>query len=337
MKPVRLLWLIAIVALGWSAWWGWGAWTTEHNLTRWLEARRAQGWQAEWSDISVKGYPTRIDTTISGLTLANTAAGWVWNTPFFQILGLNYEKNHYVLVWADSMDLQTPSERIAVDGEDLRGSVTFVPGAARELDDATLVFKGLALSSDAGWTATLDEMRLASRPNENRANTMRDVALELAGLHPESAALQNLARLGIVSPNVERLNADLTVTFDRPWDRTALEDAHRPQPRAIDIRDAGILWGKLELRVAGDLTMDASGTVSGRMQIKATNWRDMLALMRQTGTVPDAVVDTIDAALKLLSGLVGPSDTLDIPLTFADGHTRIGIVPVGPAPVIRLP
>ncbi len=335
MRPSRILWMVAIFAVGWSAWWGWGAWQAKHGLESWLEARREAGWQAEWDALEIRGFPTRIDRTLTGVTLANTEAGWVWTAPFVQILGLNYQKDHVILVWPDAMEIQTPYQRVAIRGDALRGSVTFLPGPARELAEATLVFEGLELVSDAGWTSSSDEMRLASRPTEARPGR-RDIGLEILGLKPRSALIERLSGAGLVPAEVETLRADLSVGFDRPWDRLALETT-RPQPREIEIREIAVKWGELELRVAGDLELDAAGVVSGEVMVKSTNWRDMLELVRRSGVVPDSLIDPVLSGLELLSGLAGRSDTLDIPLSFSNGRTRLGPVPLGPAPVIRIP
>lgn len=335
MKPIRLLWLALLVAVGWSAWWGWGAWRAKADLVGWMEARRTDGWQAEWADVSVAGYPTRIDRTITDLTLANTEAGWVWNAPFVQILGLNYEKDHVILVWPETMSLQTPYERIAIAGEELRGSLTFRPGSARELDEAVLVFRGLELASDAGWTSSIAETRVASRPAEGESGA-RQIGVEVTALRPRAPLMQRLAENGLVPGTIERLSADLVVAFDRPWDRTALETA-RPQPREIEIRDMTATWGKLELRVAGDLSVGPDGVPSGEVMVKATNWEEILDVARESGALPEGIADTVESALRLLSGLAGSSRTLDIPVSFRDGRMRAGPVPLGQAPRLRLP
>ena len=53
--------------------------------------------------------------------------------------------------------------------------------------------------------------------------------------------------------------------------------------------------------------------------------------------MPEALRDTLEQALSLLSSLAGRADTLDIPLTFKGGRTTFGPVPLGPAPVIHIP
>ena len=42
----------------------------------------------------MRGYPSRIDTVVSGLDLADPRAGWSWHADEFQILQLAYRPHH---------------------------------------------------------------------------------------------------------------------------------------------------------------------------------------------------------------------------------------------------
>ncbi|WP_068115605.1 DUF2125 domain-containing protein [Tropicimonas marinistellae] len=335
MKPIRLLVAVLVVALAWSGWWGWSAWKAKADLRGWLEARRADGWQAEWSAIRVTGFPNRVDITVEEPALADPAGGWAWNAPFVQILRLSYDKDRAIFVWPDRMSLQTPYERITIAGEEMRASVSFLPGRAREVLDSALVFRGMEISSDAGWTTSVREARLAVRPNAQNA-ALRDIGLEVTGLKPRSDVIATLADAGVVPATVERLRADLTVEFDTPWDRQALEE-RRPQPTSMDIHEIAASWGQLDLRIAGKLAADDAGRADGEVLVKATNWEEILDVARQSGAVPAGIADTVESALRLLSRVAGSPKTLDIPLSFEDGRMRAGPVPLGSAPELRLP
>ena len=54
------------------------------------------------------------------------------------------------------------------------------------------------------------------------------------------------------------------------------------------------------------------------------------------GILPEALSGTVERALEVLAGLSGAKDTLDVPLTFADGSVSFGPVPLGPAPRLVL-
>jgi len=135
---------------------------------------------------------------------------------------------------------------------------------------------------------------------------------------------------------VERLEAEIEATFDRPWTIAALED-RRPQPRRIVVEDAALRWGALDLRVAGTLDVATDGTPEGELLVKATNWREILAAARTAGALPEGLAEAAERALELVSRLAGSPDTLDVPLVFSDGRTRLGPVPIGRAPSLTLP
>jgi hypothetical protein len=132
---------------------------------------------------------------------------------------------------------------------------------------------------------------------------------------------------------VEGMAVTADVTFDAPWDRFAVEVA-RPQVTALDLSDLTAQWGGIQMRAAGELTVDAEGLPEGRITLKITNWRDLLQVAGNAGLVPAPLMPTVERALEILAGLSGPRDTLDAPLTFANGVLSFGPLPLGPAPRI---
>ncbi|MBR9843208.1 MAG: DUF2125 domain-containing protein, partial [Rhodobacteraceae bacterium] len=82
--------------------------------------------------------------------------------------------------------------------------------------------------------------------------------------------------------------------------------------------------------------IDAAGYPQGEITLRATNWREIVALARQSEELPKAVIDGVEQGLEFLSAMAGNPKTLDIPLNFRGGLTRIGPVPIGPAPKIIL-
>ena len=96
-----LLAVIVIAALGWSAYWVIGQRGLEQGLADWFEARRAEGWVAETSDLRVRGFPNRFDTGFSDLLLADPETGLAWEAPYFQLSALSYRPNHVIAVWPE--------------------------------------------------------------------------------------------------------------------------------------------------------------------------------------------------------------------------------------------
>jgi len=191
------------------------------------------------------------------------------------------------------------------------------------------------LTSEQGWSLAADETRLALRPTAGRALSY-DLGVEVVGLRPPAPTLVALSRRGLLPETVDRLRIDAAVTLSGPLNQTALE-TERPAIRAIELREARAIWGGLDLAIAGDLETDARGRAVGELVVKARNWQDMLDIARSLNAVPQTMLDGAEQALTLLAGLAGRRDTLDLPLSFRDGRTFLGPLPIATAPILRLP
>lgn len=329
-----LLVLVLIAAAGWAGYWVLGSRAVENDVRGWLDARAEAGWVAEYSEVTTRGFPNRFDTTITGLELADPATGVAWSAPFFQIMRLSYQPNHLILIWPGTQTLASPYQRLTVATDRMRASAIFEPGDDRRLDHATLVAEALDVQSNGGWSAAIEELRLATRRTAARENDL-DIGLELVNLRPGGVILADLADAGFVPGTFERLQIDATVGFDGPWDRAAIETA-RPSVTGIDLKLLQANWGKLELWMAGDLTVDAAGVPSGKITVKARNWREMLQLGVSAGWVPEGFAPTLESGLEILAALSGSPQTLDAPLTIRNGAVSFGPIPLGRAPALRL-
>jgi len=185
-----LLAVIVIAALGWSAYWVIGQRGLVRGLEDWFEARRAEGWVAETSELRVRGFPNRFDTGLSDLVLADPETGLAWEVPYFQLNALSYRPNHVIAVWPEEQRIATPREKFRLKARDMRASLRIAPGSAFAPDNLTLTAEFLQITPEA-------------RANETTALT----ALTLAGQRLEDRTY----RLGAVGRR-----ADAVATVARP-------------------------------------------------------------------------------------------------------------------------
>lgn len=336
-----LLTMILLAAALWSGYWYVSSTAVQQGFESWLSERRDEGWVAETSQLSVAGYPNRIDTTFTDLSLADPSTGLAWEAPIFQILALSYKPNHVIAVWPNSQRVATPFDKIDITSDDMRASLVVEAGTSLVLDRATLTSQGLSVHPA--------EQQLQGQANSTDIASLV-MAVETVPADPSPSYRFGLKADGVspalpwkikIDPNdalpatLEALNADVVVTFDKIWDRSAIERA-RPQPRKIDVKLAEARWGQLELLVAGAVTVDEAGLPTGKMTVKARNWRDILQLGINTGYVPDGLAGTLENGLGLLAQLSGNPNTLDLPLDFNRGRVFLGPIPLGPAPLLRL-
>ena len=158
-----LLAIVILAAAAWSGFWWFNASSRERALTRWLEERRADGWQAEAADIRVNGFPNRVDVLIDDLRLADPEAGWSWHAEGFQILSLAWKPQQFIVALPGEQVVATPYESVTATSELLRGSVAFRPNPRLELDHSTFEIEGMAMTSDLGWSAEIGKAILATR------------------------------------------------------------------------------------------------------------------------------------------------------------------------------
>lgn len=330
-----LLGIVTIGAALWSGYWFVGQSGVTAGFDAWFEDRRGEGWAAEVSALETKGFPNRFDTEFTDLVLADPDTGLAWEAPFFKLLALSYRPNHVIAVFPNDQLFATPQDKYQVVAEDMRASVVLGADTRLPLERTTLTAANLAITPESTSEATQAEaVRMAVERVATGQPTYR-FGLAADGLSPALDWRVQLDPAGQLPDAFDALSADITVTFDKAWDRSAVEDA-RPQPRRIDIKLAEARWGRLELLLAGEVDVDRNGLPEGEVVVKARNWRDILQMAVTSGTLKQGFADTLEGGLSLISQMAGNPETLDIPLNFAGGRVRIGPVPLGPAPVLRL-
>lgn len=333
---MRLLLALIIVMAGcWSGYWFIGSTGVSKGFGAWFEARRAEGWAAEYSALDTRGFPSRFDTTFTDLALADPDTGLAWEAPFFQLLALSYQPNHIIAIWPKEQLIATPVEKYHLTSTDMRASVVTGTNLALTLERTTLTAEDLAIApTDQDQPTRIAALRLAAERVPANPDAYR-LGLSADGFAPSLPWRVMIDPGDTLPETLDALQADISVTFDKPWDRSAIEDA-RPQPRLIKIRLAEARWGKLELQAAGEVSVDGAGIPTGEVVVKARNWRDILKLAVSSGAMPEAFAATLEEGLSLISQMAGNPKTLDVPLNFRNGHVRLGPLPIGPAPVLKL-
>lgn len=327
----RIIVITLVLALAWMGWWVVGSTALDRALTSWFDARRAEGWVADYSDISVRGFPNRFDTRITDLRLADPDTGVAWEMPFFEILQLSYRPTEARLAWPNEITYATPYETIRIETASAGGFIGLRPVPSLELDRAQVILEDVALSSTLDWTVTLDEANLAVT-SVGDDDTYR-FGVALTGLTPSPWAKAVLDPAGLLPDVIEALHLDATVTFTGPLDRHTIEDA-RPQPTRIVLEDLSASWGDMTFRAVGRLDIDESGMPEGKITIRADEWRRLLDLAVQAGVLAEAFRPAIEGTLGVLAGRDGNAEALDADLVFRNGKMSFGRIPLGPAPRI---
>ncbi|MGR3514148.1 MAG: DUF2125 domain-containing protein [Paracoccaceae bacterium] len=324
---IRLIVILLVGALAWMIWWVAGHTAYERGLTTWIEQRRGEGWAADVGTLTTAGFPNRFDTTLTELRLADPQTGIAWTAPEVQILSLAYKPHQVITVVPKAHRFSTPLGTFDIDHEDARASLFLKPETALGLDQAILILSDLRVEADDGQSVRLQSGRFAAESVPATENTYR-LGADVEALIPTRDVRRLLDPASVLPATIDNLRFDATATFDRPWDRFAIEDA-RPQPTRIDLTNLSAKWGTATFRAVGEVDVTPDGYPEGEITIRAEDWRKLLDMAVASGVVPEAAIDPVTRGLELLSG---SKDTLDTKIGFRGGFIRLGIIPVAPAP-----
>jgi hypothetical protein len=291
---------------------------------------------AEASDISVNGFPNRIDMIVEGLDLADPEAGWAWQAERFEVLSLSYKPHHVIAVWPGAQSFSTPFDTTHVESRLMRGSVIFEPDTSLTLDRTSIEIEDMALRGDTGWEAGIGHANFATRQAETGPEFAHDLGLTAENIVLPAGLAAGFGGAELLPAAVERLHLDATLDFDRAWNRASVEDGN-PVLEQVLVRDASITWGTLDLRARGTLDVDANGLAEGSLDLRARNWSEMIDLAEASGALASGLAGPLRAGLGLMARLSGDAESLKVPLDFRDGVARLGPVVIGAAPRLVLP
>lgn len=328
-----VLGMIGAAALASIAWFGW-AMATQRAVSGWLDTREAEGWVVSRGDVSVTGYPTEFVLNFGDISLADPATGLVWSAPGLTLRQAVFAPDRIEAVWPAMQTLASPHEEVGIRADLLSSELDLQPTANLALDASRTRMEALVLASSLGWEAGLATGRLDMLRQDGAAATYA-IHFEATGVTPPEDVARLLDPAGVLPEAIPVVLSDAVVTFDRPWDLTAIEDA-RPQPVGIDLTEARAEWGTLMLRMSGRVDVDPEGRGTGDISIRAENWPEMLAMAERGGLLAPGARRTAENALGFLAGLSGRREDLDVTLRLDDGFVYLGPLPVGEGPRLRL-
>lgn len=330
----RVLKILIVLGLVWSAWWYGAGYMMRRNVTNWFDTQQAHGWQADYATISTSGYPFHLFTTLDKPALADPATGIAWQADWLHLqspaiwpgrLTLHFPVSAQRLSWLD--------HTAVINAQNMHADLHLAPGRALEVERMALQSGPLSVSSEGSPLFTAQT--ITATMVQTDAPVVYDIDIDATGFSAGPLLRRKSGRAEMLPETLGTLDVSMRVEFDRPWDRRALEE-RRPQPATIDLSLAQIEWGPLRVKATGQVDVNEQGIPAGRVTLKAENWRDMLALAQESGALSPRSAAASEKVLSLLAGFGGNGDALDATVDLRNGTIYFGLLPLGPAPRLIL-
>lgn len=325
---MRILTGLVIVLAGlWFAWWWIAATAAERGAEAVLQGLRAQGVQAEVAEISVAGFPNRVDLTLNGPRLA-AADGWGWEAEFVQLFALTYRPWHLIAAFAPVQRFATPLAPVTLGFDKGQASLVLVPGPDLAFDRFVLDLASPVLSVEGEGETRAARVLIAARRVEGdpaRYELRADVAEPAA----DPRLVAALAGMGSFPHHLRTLRAEIALDLDAPADRHAA--VRPPRPVALEVRMAELEWGDVSISATGALRAAPDGTLTGEIRLGVRNWRLALGVAQAAGWIGEAGARNTERVLRLFARPDDP-ESLDIPLVLGEGQMSLGAIRLGAAP-----
>lgn len=321
-----LLWIAVVLAVVWGGYWFAGSTVVERGAAQWFDEQAAAGLTAEREDISVAGFPSRFDLTVTKPHFADPATGWGWSAPFAQVLSMTWKPWHVIAALPNDQLIEGPGQKIALTSSRLMASLRLTPSSDLTLQEVVLEGHDVLAKSDLGWTVGAKSLVLALGPDPLDPLARR-LGLQIVDLAPDPALAALIPDLG---ERISTVHLDATLALSAPIDRHMAET----QPRLVSVKVSAMQmeWGKLKMTASGQVDRGPDGIAVGQIDFRIANWRNIPALIVAMGLVRPEMGQTITRGIEALARNGKDPEVLDLPLVFANGRMSLGPLPLGLAP-----
>ncbi|WP_373355837.1 DUF2125 domain-containing protein [Pseudoroseicyclus sp. CXY001] len=333
-----LTWLVLGLAVLWGGYWAVGQYGVKRAAGALQENLAAEGVALEWSELDLRGFPSRFDTTLSAVSLVDPEAGIAWRAPFLQVMALSYRPTSVIAAFSPVQTIETPLGTAEILSEGLRASAGIRAALAVPLDHATAEAEWLRVAAETpagGWVAEARDVLLAFREaepgdgGEEESPAAYDIYAAAAPLLLPEPLLAALDPEGRMPAEVTRLSLDATLGLSGPV--AARVDAE-PELERVELRRAELVWGEMVLEGSGAFSIRPDGRPEGRIDLTLTDWQTALDLAIDAGLLSPEIRGTVELAAGTMEGEDG---RLAVPVVFTEGRMGIGPLPaLAPAPVL---
>ncbi len=315
MRIFSALLLTSLLMLG-------AAWGVSAKLIHQQVAdRMAASPQLDGTARRVTGFPLSFQLVIERPEWRSQDGQANWHGPELGLHAPSLQPNQITIAFPNRQDLQLGLLETTLTAETMQAMVTI--NLDRDLHSAALEMEAVSLTPALGITGLS-----AAHVNLQHTETAR-YALQghVEGLRLTEVLAETLDPAAeLQAAMIDDLQLTGTVEFasalplQAPW----------PAVIALDLTDARLDWGRVQVGLTGQAVRNDAGQYDGRFDLRLEDWEPILALLRRYDVIPP------DAAMMAAMFFAAQSEPgtnrLSLPLDL-----RGSLLSLGPFPLIQLP
>ncbi len=323
----RLTILVLVIAAVYSGYWFLGTQTVKDAALNGIASAQQDGWQIDYSDLSMVGFPSRFDTTVTDVSVSPPDGLWSWQAPFLQVFALSYQPNNVIVAFPPTQSLRVGDETLQITAKELRASAGVYANTDLSLKAVTVEAGSSAVASGLGWIVKWDRALLALRDTPG-AERSYDFYIDADQIGLPNGFAARIDAEDQLTDTIAGITVDGRVVLDQQLDRHAIE----PLAEVIELTSFVLDWGQISVSAKGEVQIDSAGIPEGRITFKTVQWPILIDLAERSGLIDPGIVPTVT---NLANAMAGDGGTLEVPISFQSGFMSLGPLPLGPAPRVR--
>lgn len=328
--------LILAIAAGYSGYWLYAAGALEDGFASWRLARAAEGYAVGHGDVRVRGYPTALLLHVAAPSVESKADKWRWSGDrvTVELQPWDWRRYRVEAFGRQTLDLFLAGRphRLWAQAE-TAAFVGHARGGRWLAEGAVLVEKLRVQDGDAREVVRAAKLRGHARQATDDGSGPVDPALDVT-VTARSITLAPALR-GPLGAEIVKLDAIGQVLGKLPpgIDRAAV-NAWRRDGGAVELTRVHLVWGALDLRANGTVTVDSEMRPLGAMTAEIRGYRQTVSALEQARLLRRNQAAASRLALDLLSkpDRDGAGRVVTVPVT-----AQTGALFLGPVRLLRLP
>jgi len=311
-----------------SGYWLYLSSNLEETIHRLSSHWHGAGIKVEYGELSVGGYPYRLEITASDVKASGltTTVAWNWRTPVLRAIAHPWKLSHWVTVFESPSEIELDlASNWAAALKAGRGRMSVILGPDELLERVSLDLRDLRVQPNMGSDyADISRFQVHFRRGTPINQTV-DAAVFIEEL------VFGHAHGYFFGQHLQEFNAEISLIGHLPveWTRAAL-DRWRQAGGLVELHTLQMRWGDLDVQLDGTFAIDGEYRPIGAASAVMKGYPALLEALGRKGLISDPVVFAAELAFDLLSEPASGDGRglLRVPVTIQDGSLHLGPVPL---------